>query len=813
MAKTKQRLKRGESTAVAAADTGAAFAALPRWAVWCRRLAAAMLGGLVVYVAYFPSDSILVESGDALWFCVLSLALWTLTMATEPHVRLANRSQRNSQSATVTEMLGDGLAIDILAWSLALWMMVAALATCPPGNLREATNEAWLWVAAAAVVSSSRRLLSDRSGRATLLSLLAAVGVGMAIHALHQEWISLPKTRADYQADPDAVLRMAGVDAPRGSARRMVFANRLLDGGPTATFALANSLAAVLIIAVLVPIGLLRTSRSPDRPIWAAAGLGLLALLGASALFATRSRSALVACVVSAVWIGLMASRNKHVSGDRAGTTRSKPVILAALVVGCLGAVIALGLMFFGDDEWMSAAPASLEFRLQYWKSTVAMLVDHPLLGAGPGGFRSSYLHYRLPVANETVADPHNFFFETLAAGGLMAGLLLILLIFSCARVRRSIAENHLSEAAADEEKATRGFAPWIGYGAGVSLGLVWLFALSSGRLPDFEAGMYAVPIAIASGWLIHIQMCRISDSDVRLIGSAILLSTLIHLTVSGGWTVPGVAIVIWIVVGLICPAGNAAFDETDRPGDALTTSGQTAKKTSLVAFCVGVILLICIRFVSVVPVQQAQLALLRAEDAARRGVFARAESESLRAVQADAWGFEAALWRSEILKSRLVGVGDTPALRETWHEALRTAINRAGSNPLVERAAGEQYLHLYQRYGQIADLEAADTLISAALVGNPTDVSLLAQASMLAFEKSDLEKSRSLAAQARRLSRLGGNIVRDLGLQQIYVVEKIGPRASSQPLLRPIKERFRRRLGPADEPVAAPDRNIETAK
>ena len=54
------------------------------------------------------------------------------------------------------------------------------------------------------------------------------------------------------------MLALAGINAPPGSSERMVFANRLMDGGPTATFALANSLAAMLLFGVVLAVGVLR---------------------------------------------------------------------------------------------------------------------------------------------------------------------------------------------------------------------------------------------------------------------------------------------------------------------------------------------------------------------------------------------------------------------------------------------------------------------------------------------------------------------------------------------------------------------------
>ncbi|QDV42919.1 O-Antigen ligase [Stieleria neptunia] len=906
MAKTKQRLKSRKPPA-SEASSAAAFASSPppasppigeppAWAIWCRRLAAAVLGGQVVYAAYFPSDSVLVESGDALWFCALSLIVWTLTMSTEPYIRASRPAGTVKDPRSISALFGNGLTLDVLVWTLAAWMMIAALASCPPGNLRQATNEAWVWIAAAAVLTATRRLLANVSLRAALFSLCGAVATGMAVHALHQQWISLPQTRAEYLADPDATLRAAGVDAPAGSAQRMVFANRLLDGGPTATFALANSLAAVLLVAVLVPLTLLRSGGAANRSGanarsgWSGAFLVTLSVLGVAALFATRSRSALVACLLAGLWIWIRGGRSTDVK-------RVKLLAGAALLALSISGVVLVALLLWGDDEWMAAAPASLEFRLQYWKATARLLSDHPLLGAGPGGFQAMYLRYRLPIANESIADPHNFLFETLAAGGLVGGWLFALAsiawLMTCRRSATDAGtggESTAGEASgtapgdgvredAPDAGETPVVARWMIGGACVSLGLVWSFALLSGQMPDMQASVFAMPVAVAAGWVTHRCLRSASTRQLRLLGSAILLAMLTHLTVSGGWTVPGVAMVIWLAIGSLCTVGGVTVggvtvgdvgDVGDRgdatgataPGDdsgeasprqttsALSTlkgrvkpdgsrrsatilaagrepsgrskptvtstrsaDGKRRGTSSLVAWGIGAVLLLCIRFESIIPVQQSQLALLRAEDAARRGLVSRVESESRRAVQADDWGVEAPRWRSEFLRGRLVELGNDPATRTQWLASLETCLDRAGLNPMMIRAAGEQYLHLYQCFGQTADLESAQHLISLALANNPTDLSLVAQAAVIAHERSDLTEARVLADEARRLSALGGNVVRDLGLQQILVVEKIGPAARRRPVSASIKDRFRQRLGLSGEPDSPPNRNNETSQ
>ncbi|MCO8120495.1 O-antigen ligase family protein [Stieleria sp. TO1_6] len=826
MAKAKRRLKHDRSRATEPSiATVAHTLSVPAWAILCRRCAAALLGAMVVYTAYFPSDSLQVESGDALWFTALALILWTTTLATQPILAAATAFSRadGAHRDNATTLLGRGLLIDVLVWNLALWMMLAALATCPPGNLRQATNEAWFWIAAAAVISAARRLVCDRASRVMLLSLLFAVAIGSSVHALHQQWFSLPQMRVEYLSNPEATLQAAGIDAPRGSAQRMVFANRLLDGGPTANFALANSLAAVLMIAVVVPIGLLRrsTGRSqPGSPFQTeshagrfAAGLltpqslamGLLALVGAAALLATHSRSALVACLCGVIWVWF------------AGRTH-KPWARGLIAACILSAVGITALMLFGDDEWMSAAPASLEFRLHYWKSTLAMLIDHPLFAAGPGGFRAAYLQYRLPVANETIADPHNFVFETLAAGGFIAGGLLLATGIACAKVIR-IASIDADGDDTDGPAATD--AAWIGSGAGVSLGLIWLFSLASGQLLDFQAGVFAVPVAIAAWWSANRWLGTRSTADLRRIEIGCLVAILTHLTVSGGWTVPGVALPIWFILAMLCrlplpiTSGTAGADAGEP--DLRTTADsidrtRTVFRLALAAFVIGAGLLLTLRSASIDPVQTAQTALANATDAAGQGLTQRADRESQRAIAADSWDDSASIWRSQWLCGRLVAEGDDPRVRDQWRSAIQITLDRCGDNPLAWRALGDQCLHLYQRFGLSDDLQQAEQLIFQAMAGNPTDLSLVAQAAVIADQQGDRQTALTLAKRAQGLSKLGDNIVRDLGLQQIYVVRKLGTSAARSPQRRPVKDLFRERLGQIAEPGDTAERSNDTA-
>ncbi|MEM9586433.1 MAG: hypothetical protein AAGA03_04060, partial [Planctomycetota bacterium] len=181
-----------------------------------------LVGIILAYAHFHPSDSVAVENGDALW-----LTVWTIL--------LAGMALIAGNTSGVAKRADGGVLWlpDVLACALAGWMMIAAQVTSPPGNLRMATNEAWVWTAMAAYWVGIRRVAAQPRAATLLLWILIALGLGQACHGLFQQWVSLPALQQQFERSPDQVLMQAGIDAPVDSAERLVFADRLFDGGPT----------------------------------------------------------------------------------------------------------------------------------------------------------------------------------------------------------------------------------------------------------------------------------------------------------------------------------------------------------------------------------------------------------------------------------------------------------------------------------------------------------------------------------------------------------------------------------------------------
>ena len=724
--------------------------------------AAALLGGVVVYVLYYPSDSVSVERGDALLLGLFALTLVVLTSVLAWGDRKGQRFHGDEDTEVASaSMSKTRLALHVLRaapWVLAAWMMVAAWATSPPGNLRMATNEGWLWVTGAALFTSSRRLLASPRVRETMIVLIVAGATGLSVLGLYQQWVSLPANREAYRNDPDRVVQMAGIDAPAGSTERMIFENRLFDGGPTGTFALANSLAGVLVFAVVLAAGTLhrwwRCYSWTGRSAWIAA-ITLCALC----LIATRSRAA-----VGATVIGLAMSLT--------WSTVRRQSIRRVVVLGSIGLVslllagsFAVGAL--GNREWVEQAPASLAFRLQYWRSTWQLVSDRPLFGSGPGNFQSAYESYRDASATEQIAEPHNLFFETLAGGGFPALLILLALLAA------GLIVYARSESIDSSSSTTAGLDRTVWVGAIASLSLIGLVGWASRTLPDVEATVVALPVAVVLGRL----MVRSGDDDgeqsiVAPAAAPAMAAIGVHLMVSGGWTVPGVAICVWIGAAMLTasrPRGPGR-SESDR-----WSGVKDRRPIAWTTLCV--LMLLMLYAVSYRPVTGSKRLMTQAALAQSIGQLERSRTMLERAITSDRWSTDAALWLADHYRWRLVSAGDgaTSRWRQPWEMAVERVKERAGSDPAVYRMLGAQQMHVYQRHGLEPDLRRAAGTFGEASKWSPSSEWLAAQAAVMASARGDQATARRLSRRARHLSQLGGNIERDLSRKLIYLPEHLG--------------------------------------
>jgi hypothetical protein len=442
------------------------------------------------------------------------------------------------------------------------------------------------------------------------------------------------------------------------------------------------------------------------------------------------------------------------------------------------------------------------------------MALDRPWFAAGPGNFQSIYERYRELSANEQIAEPHNFFVETLASGGFVgAGLLATSIVIGFRVMLRRMREFNPFDQQFDEE-AINGTLPfdadshcvadanssnldrdrWVWLGAGLAFLLIWLIGWATFFTPDTSAGIYVVPSAVVAAIALWRSGKRIGSRELDSIVGVLTITIFVHLLVSGGWTVPGVAAVLWIMTGLLTRQPSPTVPSV--PSPQKNESGLSLSRNAVIAGTVvlGTSTLILLYFGSLAPVQARTRFMDIAAYAQSKGQTGRARSALEKAAASDPWSPDAVLWQADMERHKMIREeNDTTHSRKQWESLLEESKKRGGDNPALYRMVGAQQIHLFQRFGRPKDLEAAETTFEKAVSWSPANQWMIAQLSVIRQARGDLAEAAKLRERASQIAALGANIERDLSKQLLYNPKPIGKLADQGPLRQSASEMFQR--------------------
>jgi O-antigen ligase len=128
-----------------------------------------------------------------------------------------------------------------------------------------------------------------------------------------------------------------------------------------------------------------------------------------TALAFTYSRNAWLGLVAGALGLVLTARRAARIAA----------VLVAALA---LAAVVLPGPVAQRARSMVDVEDPTVRDRVAMWRSGLAMIAEHPLLGVGPGEVRAWYQHYRRPEAiRPSTGHLHNSPIQVAAERGLPA--------------------------------------------------------------------------------------------------------------------------------------------------------------------------------------------------------------------------------------------------------------------------------------------------------------------------------------------------------------------------------------------------------
>ncbi len=756
---------------------------------WSRRgrLASwAMLVAALVYVAHYPHDSIEVVQGTARYLVAWLLLASILAMLSFPPVRALDRW------------------IDWLCIGLGAMMTYALFGRSGEDvNLRLGANELGWWWAMASFIPLARRVAADREAAWWLFRLGITIAVAQAVVGWHQKLIDLPDLIAQYRQDPDRMLRMFGIPTDQPSAMKVRFENRLFDGGPTGTFALANSLAALL-VGGLVAIIACAWHRVPHRS-WRWAVWFVAAGLVTTMLVSTASRAALAALLLVGVAVAAaFALRSRWV--DR---MKHQPLV----ILGSFGAALAtagVGVYVFRTSEFVSQAPASLAIRLNYWRASLGMLAQHPWDGIGPGQFKLVYEQFRAPESNEQIADPHQFLLQVATAGGVPAFVVFTLLLALWCWTKLSPRSVQATENDSTQPKALPLFAPasneqtatfWAA--TGLALTVVWLGGLITNQLPAPQALMVGTLAGLAVAGALFSSSARVdregpathsTRSDDWFRGSAAWagVSILITLLAAGGLTVPGISLALWAWLAVASPVSwqvqvTGALADSELTDRSVRRSSSVFKRPGIgFASALGLVL-VTWYWLGIRPVEQAKLNYQRYLAESERGLDAQV-AEALEACwDADPWDSQIAVELAAVY--RQLGEGD-PAQRADWDRkwqySEQRALAGAGPDAVMLMRLGDLRLERYQLTGEPAMLTAANSWYERATEKSPSHETYAAQ---FAETLRALGEPRAavVARRAQELSLAGGYYERSLPFTMIRPAVYLGGQSENAGKL-PIK-------------------------
>ena len=165
--------------------------------------------------------------------------------------------------------------------------------------------------------------------------------------------------------------------------------------------------------------------------------LGPLAI----AVFTFREKLHVAGAVAAAVALATSGSRGALAGGVAvvAVLALCRPPRAVAIGLACGVAVVAAGVLALPASRArvLQTSPLAVQTtngRALLWSETASLVVDHPLLGAGPNGYVDAIpayhdRQYEREVGPQSPPDsPHNWILQAASAGGLLLALLAVAL-------------------------------------------------------------------------------------------------------------------------------------------------------------------------------------------------------------------------------------------------------------------------------------------------------------------------------------------------------------------------------------------------
>lgn len=436
----------------------------------------------------------------------------------------------------------------LAAAALVGWHTLSGLVAIHSANGRQALNMTWQMLSYAIAAFLLRQLLRTPEQCRALVVVMIALASLEAVQGTYEYFISKPAALVQFHKNPEQTYQELGAVT---ATQREHLLWRIESIEPMATFALTNSLAGLLAPWLIALLGIVLTLFETRANARALAGTIVFAAVIGGCLLLTKSRTAVLATGAGVVLLALYGRS----TGWRVGWRAPLIGALVAVIVGL--SVVAVGGL---DLQVLSEAPTSMLYRIQYWRSTAAIIAKYPLFGCGPGQFQEAYATYKLPEASETPRDPHNFLLEIWSTAGTAA--LVALFVMAIAFAWQLAAARPV----ASESERDSSLRYWLYGGALVGIILGYPLGLVVGYPPELVKlsetvqlpgiWLLGLPTAAICVWALDPWVSRGRMPAALPVIS--LLALLVNLLAAGAASFPGVFQTAWILVPLALANANA---------------------------------------------------------------------------------------------------------------------------------------------------------------------------------------------------------------------------------------------------------------
>lgn len=599
----------------------------------------------------------------------------------------------------------------LLATGFGLLLLASIVSCLFAGQKRIALNSSIDFLSAVLLAWIVACTFRQHRLRVLLVAGLLGVGAVEAVEAFEQYFWQFPDTWAEYHRIKETLWGRQGI--PLDSATVTLFERRLQAREATGTMSHSNVAGSYFVMTGFLAAGVMLAGlrqRSTET------GMRLLifgavtaALLG-SALALTHSRGAMLSVPVAVLaWLFGASMRR------RTSISRAKLVLLGWAATG----LVAIGVVGYGLAR--DRLPGwSLTFRWHYWKTSAAMIADHPLTGVGRENFGRHYVRYKPAEYPEEVANPHNLFVQVAADLGVIGFIGAALLL-----IGGSVAMARAPSGTDPPEPAGR--APPL-----LVPSVLVTLAVTAGRLlslgtPDanllYYAGAKTVlvfgPAFAIALYLLHSVNAR-AFQRIAVAGSFGLLAAVVHDMIHFALFAQPTMTIFAAMAGLALSFTPAQADSEARstPEDMCTASGadrRTRRRRAGGLLAFGVVWALAIGF-EFARVFRSNSELLQARslaaDGAQRGDLAAAEhalEAFSRAARADSLDptplVERAGWLRQLASG---GVRDAESRAAESIESLKAAIARDPHSTRLRRLLAASLLEEGERFGRTDLLKEA---------------------------------------------------------------------------------------------------------